>query len=65
MLILYLFVACAGYVLIWGRAFERTTGGDIPALVPLSILALSPVMVERMQRWSASALANPIQISSA
>ena len=61
--ILVISVACAGNVLIWGRAFERITGGDILALVPLSILALSPVMVEPMQWWSASALAIPIQIS--
>ncbi len=61
--ILIISVACAGNVLIWGRAFERITGGNILALVPLAILALSPVMVEPMQWWSASALAIPIQIS--
>ncbi len=61
--ILVISVACAANVLIWGRAFERITGGDLLALVPLAILALSPVMVEPMQWWSASALALPIQIS--
>src|SRR6476469_6470989 len=55
--ILVISVACAANVLIWGRAFERVTGGDVLALVPLAVLALSPVMVEPMQWWSASALA--------
>ena len=39
------------------------TRGDTLALLPLSILALSPVFVEPMQWWAASALALPMQIS--
>lgn len=56
-------LACAANVLVWGRAFERVTRGHILALLPLSIVALSPVFVEPMQWWSASALALPVQIS--
>jgi hypothetical protein len=52
-------------VLLWGLAFERVTRGSTVALMPLAVLALSPVLVEPMMWWACSVNALPMQLSLA
>lgn len=58
-------VACAASVSIWGWAFEKLTGGRMAALLPLAVIALSPVMMRPMMWWACSVTALPLQISLA
>ncbi|PUA79097.1 hypothetical protein [Nocardioides currus] len=56
-------LAGAATVLVWGRAFERLTQGNLVALLPLSVLALSPVLLEPMMWWACAVNALPLQLS--
>jgi hypothetical protein len=58
-------VASGLNVLLWGVAFERVSRGSIIALMPLAVLALSPVLIEPMMWWACSVLALPLQLSLA
>lgn len=50
---------------LWGRLFERLTGGRMVALLPLAVLALSPVMLRPMMWWACAVTALPLQICMA
>ncbi len=52
-------------VLLWGLAFERVSFGSVLALLPLAVLALSPVFLGPMMWWACSVNALPLQVSLA
>ncbi|WP_107765776.1 hypothetical protein [Nocardioides terrigena] len=52
-------------IALWGRLFERLTGGRMVALLPLAVLALSPVMLRPMMWWACAVTALPLQICMA
>ena len=56
---------CAASVALWGMAFERLTGGRLVALLPLAVIALSPVMLRPMMWWASAVTALPLQVSLA
>ncbi|HXH79142.1 hypothetical protein [Nocardioides sp.] len=53
-------LASALLVAVWGRALELVSGGATLALVPLSLVTLSPIMIHSMQWWAVSVNAIPL-----
>lgn len=55
----------AGGVLLWGLAFRRIFGPRLLLLVPLALLAFSPLSLWAGLWWASAVQAGPLQISTA
>jgi hypothetical protein len=55
-------VTCAANVLLWGVALARVTHNHVAALLPLAVIALSPVAMEPMMWWAVAVNALPLQL---
>ena len=54
-------VAAAGVVLLWARALARIAGERVWVLVPLALLALSPLLIRPTVWWASALQVLPLQ----
>lgn len=55
-------IVSAANVLLWGVALARVTRNHVAALLPLAVIALSPVLMEPMMWWAVAVNALPLQL---